>query len=165
MKFARIFAYRVELPLADRLYNLSGGEPMKSLRSILLLIGMAVACPPVYAGDTKLPATHLAQSSGDCACGVTPTNPQPGPGKTPMKSDDSSSQLTVERIFSTDEFQEERIGTIIWSKLAAAYFTLKEPAAEGAGQALIRVDAASGTEEVAVPASALIPSGESNSPG
>ncbi len=161
MKFARIFAYRVELPLADRLYNWSGGEPMKSLRSILLLIGMAVACPPVYAGDTKLPATHLAQSSGDCACGVTPTNPQPGPGKTPMKSDDSSSQLTVERIFSTDEFQEERIGTIIWSKLAAAYFTLKEPAAEGAGQALVRVDAASGTEEVAVPASAFIPSGES----
>ena len=69
-----------------------------------------------------------------------------------MKSDDSSGQLTVERIFSTDEFQEERIGTIIWSKLGAAYFALKGFEAENDGQALVRVDAASGTEKVVVPA-------------
>ena len=163
MKIARTFAHRVELRLVEGSRKWSGGEPMKSLLSVLLLIGMVVACPPVYAGDSNPPKPDLAQPPGERGCGATPTNPQQGPdsGGIPMKSDDSSSQLTVERIFSADEFQEARIGTITWSKLGAAYFALKEPAAEGGGQALVRVDAASGTEEVVVPASAFIASGES----
>ena len=117
---------------------------------------MAAACRPVYADDTKPPVPDLTQDgkSVDSQQGTVP-------GKTPMISDDSSSQLTVERIFSADEFQEDKIGTVTWGKSGAAYFTLKGPAAEGGGQALVRVDAASGTEEVVVPASAFIPSGES----
>ena len=78
-----------------------------------------------------------------------------------MKSGDSSSQLTVDRIFSGDEFQEEQISTITWSKLGAAYFTLKVAEAGSNGQALVRVDVASGTEKVVVPPSACIPPGES----
>ena len=78
-----------------------------------------------------------------------------------MKSDGSSTQLTVERIFSAEEFQEEPIGTITWSKLGAAYMTLKGSEAEGDGQALVRVDVESGIEKIVVPASAFIPAGES----
>jgi dipeptidyl-peptidase 4 len=87
--------------------------------------------------------------------------PDPDSEKIPMESHDADRQLTVERIFSADEFQEERIGTITWSRLGAAYFALKRAEAENEGQALIRVDAASGAEEVAAPAGAFIPSGES----
>ncbi len=67
----------------------------------------------------------------------------------------------MERIFSADEFQEDRIGTIVWSKLGAGYFTLNGTTADRDGQVVLRVDAASGTEEIVVPASAFIPSGES----
>ena len=67
----------------------------------------------------------------------------------------------MERIFAADEFQEEPIGTITWSKLGAAYFTLKGAEAGSNGQALVRVDVASGTEKVVVPPSAFIPPGES----
>ena len=81
-------------------------------------------------------------------------------GQAPMKPNDSSRQLTVERIFSAEEFQEEKLGAITWSKLGAAYFTLKGGKAADEGKALARVDAASGAEEIVVPASAFIPTGE-----
>ena len=83
-------------------------------------------------------------------------------GKVSMKTDDPFRQLTVERIFLAEEFQEEKLGGITWSKLGAAYFTLKGSKATGEGQVLVRIDAASGAEEVVVRASALIPPGESN---
>ncbi len=76
-----------------------------------------------------------------------------------MQLGDSSKRLTVDRIFTADEFQEEKLDHITWSKLGGAYFTLR--GAPGTGQDLIRVDAASGTEQVVVPASAFIPAGMS----
>lgn len=96
-------------------------------------------------------------------CNTTPNNSQQDPdsGKISQESDKASGQLTVERLFSTDEFQEEHIRPITWSKLGAAYFTLKAAEAESKGQAFVRVDAASGAQTVVVPASAFIPSGES----
>jgi dipeptidyl-peptidase 4 len=81
--------------------------------------------------------------------------------KVPMKAEDLSRQLTVERIFSAEEFQEEKLGVLTWSKLKASYFTLKGSKAAGEGQVLVRVDAASGSEEVVVPAGAFIPPNES----
>ncbi len=77
-----------------------------------------------------------------------------------MKSDARPGSLSVERLFSKPEFDEEQIGPIIWSKLTPAYFTLKKSEAEGGGQSLVRVDIASGTEQVVASASALIPAGE-----
>ncbi len=111
-------------------------------------------CGNAFAADAAMPPRHVAKP---------PTSPQQSPDseKFPMQSGDSSSQLTVERIFTAEEFQEELIGTITWSKLGAAYFTLKGPEAGSVGQALIRVDAASGGETVVVPPSAFIPPGES----
>ena len=56
-----------------------------------------------------------------------------------MQLGDSSKRLTVDRIFTADEFQEEKLDHITWSKLGGAYFTLR--GAPGTGQDLIRVDA------------------------
>ena len=38
--------------------------------------------------------------------------------------------LTLDRIFKSDEFHEERQGQLTWSKLSGSYFTLEAPAAE-----------------------------------
>ncbi|MDX1970675.1 MAG: S9 family peptidase [Planctomycetaceae bacterium] len=73
----------------------------------------------------------------------------------------SDRRLTIERIFSRDEFQEEPIGPIVWSKAGGAYFTLKKADGERAGHSLVRVDAVSGTEQTILSAEAFIPSGES----
>jgi dipeptidyl-peptidase-4 len=67
--------------------------------------------------------------------------------------------LTVERIFSREEFEEEPIGPIVWGKRGGAYFTLRKSEAPHAGQSLVRVDAASGTETTIVSAESLIPAG------
>ncbi len=129
-----------------------------NLLTIILLGNIASYAP--LASDM---VCGLAPSLGDCEPAVATTDPQPDieTGKIPMQSKDSSSQLTVERLFSAEEFQEEPIGSITWSKLGAAYFTLKGAEGAGAVRVLVRVDAASGTEQVVVPASAFIPAGES----
>ena len=62
-----------------------------------------------------------------------------------MHSETPDSQLTVERIFSRDEFQEETVGPIVWSKLGGAYFTLKKSEAESAGQSLVRINEGNNT--------------------
>lgn len=125
----------------------------------IILFGTIVACVPQDNDRVE----GVAPSLGDSKHAEATTDPQQDiePGQIPMQFGDSSSQLTVERIFSADEFQEEQIGTITWSKLSASCFTLKGPVAEGDGQALVRVDAASGAEEVVVSPSAFIPPGES----
>jgi len=78
-----------------------------------------------------------------------------------MQPETPDSQLTVERLFTREEFQEEQIGPLVWSKLGGAYFTLKTSEAEGAGQSLVRIDAASGTETIVVSNEVFIPPGES----
>lgn len=78
-----------------------------------------------------------------------------------MQPETPDHRLTIERLFSNEEFEEESIGPIVWSKLSPAYFTLKKVDAERDGRSLVRIDAASGTETVVVSAEALIPPGES----
>ncbi len=135
---------------------------MKQLQSIhtnMLVFSVCYAVLLLVCGNTFADeVTMLPRTRNE----VT-TNPRQDPDseKIPMNSEDSSSQLTVERIFSANEFQEDRIGTIVWSKLGAGYFTLKGATAEANVPALLRVDAASGNEEIVVPASAFIPTGES----
>ncbi len=106
----------------------------------------------------------IAESSASCRQQVAMTDPQldAQTARAPMKSNDLSRLLTVERIFSAEEFQEEKLGMITWSKLGGAYFTLHGSKAAGESQALVRIDAASGKEEVVVPANLFIPPGESN---
>lgn len=128
---------------------------LQFIQSNILVFGICIAIHPWICGAAA--AADVATPLRNAA------SPQQGSDaeKRPMKSDGSSTQLTVERIFSAEEFQEEPIGTITWSKLGAAYMTLKGSEAEGDGQALVRVDVESGIEKIVVPASAFIPAGES----
>ena len=68
----------------------------------------------------------------------------------------SGSLLTIDRIFHSDEFHEERVPSVVWSKLNGTYFTLEAPADKGEGRDLVRVDVASGEKTVVVSASSFI---------
>ena len=89
------------------------------------------------------------------AVGATETQPP----VTPAKGD--ATLLTLDRIFNSDELSGEGIGTFIWSKRTAGYFTLDAPKAGGSGRDLVRNDPAGGAKEVIVPAQAFVPPGES----
>ena len=69
--------------------------------------------------------------------------------------------LTLDRIFGSGEFGERGLGQYQWSRRTASYFTWDEPQGGGKGRDLVRNDAATGTEETVIPASALIPPGQS----
>jgi dipeptidyl-peptidase 4 len=72
-----------------------------------------------------------------------------------------SSLLTLERIFSSEEFSPEQLGRVRWLEKQAAYIKLESDSAGPGGRSLIRYDAASGKRDVWVPASRLIPPGDS----
>jgi dipeptidyl-peptidase 4 len=69
------------------------------------------------------------------------------------------SLLTVDRIFGSEEFREERPAPLRWSRRASDYFTLETPEAGGPGRDLVRIDPATGGKKLLVPASAFIPEG------
>ncbi|MBX3732524.1 MAG: S9 family peptidase [Verrucomicrobiae bacterium] len=68
--------------------------------------------------------------------------------------------LTVDRLFDGEEFREESVPEIVWSRHQSGYFTLARPRAGGGGRDLIRCDAATGRTNVILPAHALTPPGE-----
>lgn len=72
------------------------------------------------------------------------------------------SMLSLDRIFTAKEFQEETSGTLRWSKRAPVYFTLDAPTSPGKGRDLVRNDPASGKHEVILPARAFIPSDQTD---
>ena len=72
--------------------------------------------------------------------------------------------LSVERLFSTKEFDSQDLGIVLWSKKSASYITLSEhEEAEPQGKTkiveVVSVDIASGKRSVVVSASLLIPPG------
>lgn len=69
-----------------------------------------------------------------------------------------ASVLTVDRIFSSEEFQAEQVGRFVWSKRGAHYFRLDAPAS-GTGRDLVRHDLAGGGKDVLIPAAAFMPAG------
>jgi dipeptidyl-peptidase 4 len=69
--------------------------------------------------------------------------------------------LTIDRIFSGDEFNVQSYGRIVWKKRGPGYYKFEKPDGGGAGRDLVAIDPASGNREVIVPAHAFIPSGES----
>ena len=80
-------------------------------------------------------------------------------GSPPAPAD--SAMLTLDRIFNSDEFSAEGLGTFVWSKRTAHYFTFDAPKAGGTGRDLVRNNPAGGAKEVIVPAQAFVPTGES----
>ena len=72
-----------------------------------------------------------------------------------------SSLLSLDRIFSSDEFTPERLGPVRWLDNAAAYVKLEADSAVAGGRGLVRYDAATGKRDVWVPATRLVPKGDS----
>ncbi len=70
------------------------------------------------------------------------------------------SQLTLARIFRDNEFKEEKLETVRWSKRGASYFTLEAPREGKLGKDLVKNDAATGGKTVIASAQALTPAGE-----
>jgi len=77
------------------------------------------------------------------------------------ESPTSKSVLTLDRLFSSDEFEPERTPAMQWRKQGSGYTTLEKPEGKGDGRQLVWHDPASGREEVLVPAHLFIPPGES----
>ena len=71
---------------------------------------------------------------------------------------DSPSDLTVARIFSSEEFHAEHAPPIHWLKDGSAYLTL-ENAEGGKGRDVVRHDPATGQREVLIRAAQLVPEG------
>ncbi len=78
----------------------------------------------------------------------------------PVAAQRDSSLLDVQRIFASPEFRGERFGPARWIEGGAAYTTL-EPAGSGRGMDIVRYATESGARSVLVPASALVPAGDS----
>jgi len=71
-----------------------------------------------------------------------------------------SSLLTLERIYSSDEFRSERFGPARWLKERNGYTTLERSKSNKEGRDIVLYDAESGEREILVPASRLIPKEE-----
>ena len=70
------------------------------------------------------------------------------------------SRLTVQRIYGSGEFAAQPFGPSRWLGDGTAYTTV-EPAADGAGQEIVRYDVERGSREVLVAARRLVPQGAS----
>ncbi|MBL9178933.1 MAG: S9 family peptidase [Verrucomicrobiaceae bacterium] len=68
-----------------------------------------------------------------------------------------ASQLTLARIFTDKEFEEEKMEALTWSKKSASYFTLVKPAEGKDGKDIVRHDAKSGETTVLATAQNLTP--------
>ena len=67
--------------------------------------------------------------------------------------------LTLERIFSTDEFKTDEVGPARWLQDGSGYTTLETAETLKDFKDVVRHDPASGQREILVPASRLIPAG------
>ena len=75
-----------------------------------------------------------------------------------------SSLLSLDRIFNSDEFKPERLDQVRWLADRPAYLKLEaDSSAPGGARSLVRYDVATGKAEVWVPASRLVPPGDSTS--
>lgn len=70
-----------------------------------------------------------------------------------------SSVLTLDRLFSSTDFQAKTFGPAQW--LSGSVYTTVEPRAGGSGSDIVRYDAATGARTIFVPAARLMPPGDS----
>ena len=85
--------------------------------------------------------------------GATPAKPVPQPEK---PKELGGPLLTLDRIFASKEFKEEKHRPVFWSKIAPVYFRTETPS-KGEGHDLVRYDPAGKTSKVLVTAKELTP--------
>ncbi len=72
-----------------------------------------------------------------------------------------SSLLTVERIFCSKEFQAEKFGPARWLEDGSGYTTLEDSKAQAGGKDIVRYSPETGSREIMVPSTRLVPKGVS----
>jgi len=77
--------------------------------------------------------------------------------------EEDPSRLTLDRIFTRDDFRSERFGPARWLQDGSGYTTLEKSADKAGGRDIVRCDPASGEAEILVSAARLTPEG-SNTP-
>jgi hypothetical protein len=76
------------------------------------------------------------------------------------KASAEASKLTLRRIFTDKDFEEEKLGAIRWSKRSRHYFTLEPPHEGKIGKDLVKHDVAKGKKTILASAQMLTPKGE-----
>ena len=71
------------------------------------------------------------------------------------------SLLTLERIFSSEEFDTEKFGPARWLEDGSGYTTLEDSQDQAEGEDIVRYDRETGSREIMVASARLIPKGES----
>src|SRR5690242_6788505 len=113
------------------------------VRRTVTLVAGALACALVVRGLSAQAGTAVAP---------------PAPARV---ANADSGLLTLERIYSSNEFEAQGAPSLRWTADGKGYTTLEpSPGAKG-GTDLVRYDAASGRRTVLVPASRLVPPGSS----
>jgi dipeptidyl-peptidase 4 len=79
----------------------------------------------------------------------------------PQKEQDPS-LLTLDRIFSPDEFRAQKFGPARWLQHQSGYTTLEPSTAKSGGKDIVRYTPQTGKREIMVPASWLIPKGKTS---
>ena len=69
--------------------------------------------------------------------------------------------LTLERIFSSEEFEPAKFGPARWLEDGSGYTTLEDSNTQEGGKDIVRYDPETGNREIMVPSTRLIPKGES----
>ena len=145
--------------------------------------GLAAMCREVF-GETKLVYTKPTTRLKDHLAGYDPTTApkfvwperlnearrkiretavnrskaaEQKPDEKPTAKKEPNPLLTVDRLFASRDFDEESLGTFVWKKEGAGYFTFDRPKADGAGRELVWNDSATDEKKVFVPAEAFIP--------
>ena len=89
-----------------------------------------------------------------CSLPLSTLLAQSGPAVT------DSAYLTVERIYASREFSSQNFGPVRWLD-DKSYVTLESPGEGKKGRDIVRYDAETGKRDVMVPASSLVPAGDS----
>ncbi|MEP7064638.1 MAG: S9 family peptidase [Gemmatimonadota bacterium] len=87
------------------------------------------------------------------------TATMPAPAAPTTVADGDSSRLTLERIFSSNEFQARGVPSLRWTRDGKGYTMLERSAGGSGGRDLVRYDAASGRRDIVVAAARLVGSG------
>lgn len=103
---------------------------------------------------------RVSASSGLVAGMAVLMSMAPEPAACADQTRQDQTLLTVDRLFSAKEFDEQDPGMVVWSALAPAYYTTGEstdspPAQQRKRMDIVRVDIASGSRKVIVTASKL----------
>ncbi len=81
------------------------------------------------------------------------------PGHRVSAADNPAEKLTLDRIFNSKDFDEQRVGSFQWSRLSNSYFSFEKENPEAKFVSLMRINIETGAKEVVIAGNLLIPPG------